>query len=185
LAPSSASDLCAAMLQPPGGTWSSCPAQAAEVGALAPRRRRSVCFGIGKTRPPRAIRQKKLCPPPLASQKVGRRRPRRRPCAAGRLVGKESTPRHQLGSPLRLLRFQRSFRQIAVTAQVVLCTQPVRNALVRIWVSCMRAWMTFHPCFLAVEMKERMMAKSKAPSRLRKLPEIFCLTFIMRTSRSA
>ena len=47
------------------------------------------------------------------------------------------------------------------------------------------AWMTFQPCFFAVEMKERMAAKSVAPSWQRKPPEIFCLTFIMRTSRSA
>ena len=45
--------------------------------------------------------------------------------------------------------------------------------------------MTFQPRFLAVEMKERMMAKSSAPSWERKPPEIFILTFIMRPSRSA
>jgi hypothetical protein len=37
--------------------------------------------------------------------------------------------------------------------------------------------MTFQPRFLAVEMKERMMAKSSAPSWQRKPPEIFILTF--------
>src|SRR5215472_11566030 len=45
--------------------------------------------------------------------------------------------------------------------------------------------MTFQPCFSAVEMKERMTAKSVAPTMQRKPPEIFCLTFIMRASRSA
>jgi hypothetical protein len=40
--------------------------------------------------------------------------------------------------------------------------------------------MTFQPCFLAVEMKERMSAKSVAASRHRNPPEIFCLTFIIR-----
>jgi hypothetical protein len=47
------------------------------------------------------------------------------------------------------------------------------------------AWMTFQPCFLAVAMNERMVAKSVAPAMQRKPPEIFCLTFIMRASRSA
>ena len=44
--------------------------------------------------------------------------------------------------------------------------------------------MMFQPCFLAVEMKERMVAKSGAGLE-RKPPEIFILTFIMRPSRSA
>ena len=43
----------------------------------------------------------------------------------------------------------------------------------------------FQPCFLAVAMNERMVAKSVAPAMQRKPPEIFCLTFIMRASRSA
>ena len=37
----------------------------------------------------------------------------------------------------------------------------------------------FQPCFLAVEKKERMSAKSVAPSGERKPPEIFCRSFIM------
>jgi hypothetical protein len=45
--------------------------------------------------------------------------------------------------------------------------------------------MTFQPCFLAVEKRDRMSAKSIAPSAERKPPEIFCRSFIMRTSRSA
>ena len=49
----------------------------------------------------------------------------------------------------------------------------------------MSAWMMFQPCFLAVEMKPRTVAKSSAPFWLRKPPEIFCLTFIMRPSCSA
>src|SRR5271168_5177800 len=47
------------------------------------------------------------------------------------------------------------------------------------------ASMILHPCFLAVERKERIVAKSAAPSEERKPPEIFCRSFIMRPSRSA
>ena len=43
--------------------------------------------------------------------------------------------------------------------------------------------MMSHPCFLAVDMNERMTAKSAAEASQRKPPEIFCLTFIMRPSR--
>jgi hypothetical protein len=45
--------------------------------------------------------------------------------------------------------------------------------------------MMSHPCFLAVDMNERMTAKSAAEASQRKPPEIFCLTYIMRPSRSA
>jgi hypothetical protein len=45
--------------------------------------------------------------------------------------------------------------------------------------------MTFQPCFLAVEKRDRMSSKSIAPSAERKPPEIFCRSFIMRPSRSA
>ena len=38
--------------------------------------------------------------------------------------------------------------------------------------------MMFHPCFLAVEKKERMSAKSIAPCGERKPPEIFCRSFL-------
>src|SRR3979411_2409533 len=48
-----------------------------------------------------------------------------------------------------------------------------------------RASMMFQPCFLAVETKERMSAKSVAPCNERKPPEIFCRSFTMRPSRSA
>ena len=41
------------------------------------------------------------------------------------------------------------------------------------------------PCFRMVEMTERMVAKVSAPARVRKPPEIFILSFIMRISRSA
>ena len=51
--------------------------------------------------------------------------------------------------------------------------------------SQVRASMTFQPCFLAVEKRDRMSAKSIAPSTERKPPEIFCRSFIMRPSRSA
>jgi len=48
-----------------------------------------------------------------------------------------------------------------------------------------RASMMFQSCFLAVETKERISAKSIAPCKDRKPPEIFCRSFIMRPSRSA
>ena len=48
-----------------------------------------------------------------------------------------------------------------------------------------RAWMMSQPCFFAVDMNERMTAKSAAEASQRNPPEIFCLTFIMRPSRSA
>ena len=43
----------------------------------------------------------------------------------------------------------------------------------------------FHFCFLAVEIAPRTIAKSSAPDRERKPPEIFCRSFIIRASRSA
>jgi hypothetical protein len=42
----------------------------------------------------------------------------------------------------------------------------------------------FHPCFRAVETTERRRANLLAPAIVRKPPEIFILTFIMRRSRS-
>src|SRR6266436_9689311 len=50
---------------------------------------------------------------------------------------------------------------------------------------CMRVARISHPCFLAVEMAARMSAKSSAAASERNPPEIFCRSFIMRTSRSA
>ena len=44
--------------------------------------------------------------------------------------------------------------------------------------------MRSQPCFFAVDMTERRVAKSSAPPVERKPPEIFCLAFIMRASRS-
>jgi hypothetical protein len=41
------------------------------------------------------------------------------------------------------------------------------------------------PCFRAVEMTERMVAKISAPATVRKPPEIFILSFIIRMSCSA
>src|SRR6516165_8129842 len=67
----------------------------------------------------------------------------------------------------------------------VVAYHAIRREFIRICGSWAMAWMTFQPCFLAVEMKERMTAKSVAPAMQRKPPEIFCLTFIMRASRSA
>ena len=43
----------------------------------------------------------------------------------------------------------------------------------------------FHPCLRAVSTVLRRMANSLAPASVRKLPEIFCLTFSGRMSRSA
>ena len=43
----------------------------------------------------------------------------------------------------------------------------------------------FQPCFLAVAMTDRRRAKVRAPSRVRKPPEIFVLTFVILRSRSA
>ena len=48
-----------------------------------------------------------------------------------------------------------------------------RKDLARFDGSRLRASMMFQPCFLAVEKKERMSAKSIAPSNERKPPEIF------------
>src|SRR5215813_14183202 len=67
----------------------------------------------------------------------------------------------------------------------VVAYHAIRREFISICGSWAMAWMTFQPCFLAVEMKERMTAKSVAPAMQRKPPEIFCLTFIMRASRSA
>ena len=72
-----------------------------------------------------------------------------------------------------------------VTAQVGLMGQERRRDIAKFEGSRVRASMMFQPCFLAVERKERMSAKSIAPSGERKPPEIFCRSFIMRPSRSA
>ena len=71
------------------------------------------------------------------------------------------------------------------SAQVVLMGQERRRDIAKFEGSRVRASMMFQPCFLAVEKKERMSAKSIAPSGERKPPEIFCRSFIMRPSRSA
>src|ERR1700722_8291911 len=60
-----------------------------------------------------------------------------------------------------------------------------RSDLARFDGSRDRASMMFQFCFLAVETKERISAKSIAPCIDRKPPEIFCRSFIMRPSRSA
>ncbi len=48
-----------------------------------------------------------------------------------------------------------------------------------------RVWRMSQPCFRAVETMDRRQAKSLAPSRVRKAPEIFIFTFIMRGACSA
>ena len=47
------------------------------------------------------------------------------------------------------------------------------------------ASMALRPCLRAVEMQERSAQKVRAPSKVRKQPETFYWTMIMRTSRSA
>ena len=60
-----------------------------------------------------------------------------------------------------------------VTAQVGWMAQARRRDLAKFDGWWVRASMMFQPCFLAVEKKERMRAKSIAPSDERKPPEIF------------
>ena len=48
-----------------------------------------------------------------------------------------------------------------------------------------RVWRMFKPCLRAVDMTVRMRANVRAPAMVRKAPEIFILTFIIRRSRSA
>src|SRR3954469_4529842 len=50
--------------------------------------------------------------------------------------------------------------------------------------SLVKVWSRSQPCFLVVERSERITAKSLAPASERKPPEIFCRSFIIRTSRS-
>src|SRR5665647_226618 len=72
-----------------------------------------------------------------------------------------------------------------VTAQVLVSVYDRRRDLANSEGFWAKASMMVQPCFLAVERKERMTAKSVAPSRERKPPDIFCRSFIMRPSRSA
>ena len=51
--------------------------------------------------------------------------------------------------------------------------------------SAVSVWSRSQPCFLAVEISDRITAKSAAPCSERKPPEIFCRNFIIRPSRSA
>src|ERR1700759_3118619 len=55
---------------------------------------------------------------------------------------------------------------------------------IRIAGGAVRVSRMFHPRFRAVETTERLQAKVLAPAMVRKPPEIFVLTFIMRRSRS-
>ena len=74
---------------------------------------------------------------------------------------------------------------VTVTAQVGEPVYDRRRELANSEGFWARASMMVQPCFLAVERKERMTAKSVAPSRERKPPDIFCRSFIMRPLRSA
>jgi hypothetical protein len=73
----------------------------------------------------------------------------------------------------------------SVTGQVLGSFHDRRRDLARFEGSLISASIMDQPCFLAVEMKERMVAQSHAPSSERKPPEIFWRSFIMRPSRSA
>ena len=75
--------------------------------------------------------------------------------------------------------------RLFVSAQVGYPAHDRRRDFAKLDGSQVRASMMFQPCFLAVEKKERMSAKSIAPSAERKPPEIFWRSFIMRPSRSA
>ena len=74
---------------------------------------------------------------------------------------------------------------VFVTAQVGWIAHERRRDFAKFEGSLVTASMMFQLCFLAVEKKERMTAKSIAPSNERKPPEIFWRSFIMRPSRSA
>ena len=69
---------------------------------------------------------------------------------------------------------------LLVTAQVGWRAHERRMDIAKFEGSRVRASMMFQPCFLAVEEKKRMSAKSIAPSNERKPPEIFWRSFIMR-----
>ena len=77
------------------------------------------------------------------------------------------------------------FATLLVTAQVGWIAHERRRDFAKFEGSLVTASMMFQLCFLAVEKKERMTAKSIAPSNDRKPPEIFWRSFIMRPSRSA
>src|SRR5208282_673035 len=72
-----------------------------------------------------------------------------------------------------------------VLARSAEVAQAAWSSLIRSLGSRMRLWMTPQPRFLAVPMSVRIAAKSFAPWSERKQPEIFCLSFIIRPSRSA
>ena len=90
--------------------------------------------------------------------------------------------RFQLDAPYVL---GRAGNRPFVTAQVGWMAHERRRDCAKFAGSRVSAPVMFQPCFLAVETKERMSAKSIAPCDERKPPEIFCRSFIMRPSRSA
>src|ERR1019366_6848020 len=103
--------------------------------------------------------------------------------------GRRRTPELQLlgdrDEVSQVAEFHRNIVRSKVTAQVGWMAHERRRDFAKFEGSLVRAPMMFQPCFLAVEKKERMTAKSIAPSNDRKPPEIFWRSFIMRPSRSA
>ena len=95
------------------------------------------------------------------------------------------TPAGLAGAPPAALEGEVSLKSINVTAQVGFPAHDRRRDFAKLDGSQVRASMMFQPCFLAVEKKDRMSAKSIAPLAERKPPGIFCRSFIMRPSRSA
>ena len=85
----------------------------------------------------------------------------------------------------REARLARAHTDKKVTAQVGWIAHERRRDFAKFEGSLVTASMMFQLCFFAVEKKERMTAKSIAPSNDRKPPEIFWRSFIMRPSRSA
>ena len=71
------------------------------------------------------------------------------------------------------LAFPLIYGGVEVTAQVLDPDHARRRDFARFLGSAVKASMIFQPCFLAVERKERTVAKSLAPSSERNPPEIF------------
>ncbi len=72
----------------------------------------------------------------------------------------------------------------ARAACILAACQTARDCMSRSGVA-VRTCRMLKPCFLAVDMTDLRSAKIRAPSRVRKPPEIFILTFIIRRSCSA
>jgi len=75
--------------------------------------------------------------------------------------------------------------RIQVTAQLPRPCYTNRNRPIRLNGLLIKVSSKLHPCFLAVERTDRIVAKSSAPCSDRKPPETFCWTFIILPSCSA